>query len=383
VKKLKVLQLCHDYEGPFVSVCSMYLHAFDRDKHDITTVFLRGKKSKYVEESMAGTKVVFLELAHGSLKGIKLRAIHRVLTLCRQEHFDLVIAHRYKAIYVAGMVSFFTPFKLLLGVAHEHDVFTRLGRKLFLRFWRPNVKIVGVSESVRSDILRSCPTLNDRNRVYRLPNCIDLTMRQHILGRNDARRALGLDSFSYTFGTIGRLVGKKEHEILLRALTHQKLQQCRVVIIGSGSRFDRLEALAEKLGVRERVIFAGHVHQAFKYLTAFDAFVLPSGEKEAFGLVLLEAMMAKIPIISTDAKGPLEVVGDTGLLFKHGDADDLSARMIELRHAGEEAVSHLVERAYDRLISDFHAGCFRRRFWELPPVKQMNPGSLVVLSPNF
>jgi FkbM family methyltransferase len=180
-----------------------------------------------------------------------------------------------------------------------------------------------------------------------------------------------MDASSYTFGTIGRLVRKKEQEVLLKALTHSGLEKCCAVIIGSGPRLDCLEALAERLGVRERVTFTGHVHQAFRYLSAFDVFVLPSGEKEAFGLVLLEAMMARIPVISTDAKGPREVVGDSGLLFRHGDAADLSRKMIELRNAGEEEVFRIVERANDRLISDYHAGCFRHRFWELPPVKQI------------
>ncbi len=370
--KLKVLQLCHDYEGPFVSVCSMYLNAFNREDHEVTTVYLRGEKSAYVAEAMEGTRVIFFELPIGSMKGMKLKAVFKVVALCLRERFDVVIAHRYKPIYVAGMAGLITPFRLVLGIAHEHDVFMRLGRRLFLRFWAPNIKIAGVSKSVKADILNRCPTLKDRNRIYSLPNCIDGSMESQIYDRDSARQMLGIDHNVYTFGTIGRLVKKKQQEVLLRAIAHEELSDCMVVIIGSGSRLEYLHGLAVKLGVQDRCIFSGFVHQAFRYIKAFDTFVLPSGEKEAFGLVLLEAMLARVPIISSDARGPKEVVGDTGLLFKHGNVDDLVERMVEIRSFAKDRISRSVDTAYERLVNNFETESFRERFWSLPPIENMD-----------
>ena len=65
------------------------------------------------------------------------------------------------------------------------------------------------------------------------------------------------------------------------------------------------------------------ISDAANVVSAFDVFVLSSGTAEAFGIVLLEAMQAKVPVISTNALGPAEVVADAGILFKSGDADDL------------------------------------------------------------
>jgi FkbM family methyltransferase len=350
----------------------MYVNALKSEEHDVTTVFLRGDKSTYVEEAMEGSKVIFFELPRGSMRGMKLRAVYRVIKLCLRERFDVVIAHRYKPIYVAGMAGMITPFKLVLGIAHEHDVFKRLGRRMFLRFWAPNIKIAGVSKSVKADILQRSPTLKDRNRVFNLPNCIDGSMQVLIHDRDSARDMLGLDKKAYIFGTIGRLVKKKQHEVLIRALAHKELSECMIVIIGGGVRLEYLQSLASKLGVRDRCVFAGHVHQAFRYIKAFNTFVLPSGEKEAFGLVLLEAMMAQIPIISSNAKGPQEVVGDTGLLFKHADVDDLVDQMVEIRSMPEARITQLVDAAYERLVNSYEAGSFKERFWSLPPIENMH-----------
>jgi FkbM family methyltransferase len=348
----------------------MYLKAFNRQEHDVTTVFLRGEYSDYVKNAMDGHKVIFFELGTRSLRGIKLQAVCKVIALCRRERFDVAIAHRYKPIYVAGIASLFSPFKLLLGVAHEHDVFSRLGRRLFLKYWRPKTRVVGVSTSVKQDIVNCCKFLEADNRVHVLPNCIDGATAQDILTRADAREQLGLDPDSYVFGTIGRTVRKKEHEVLIQSICDERLSKCVAIIIGGGSRTKHLQQIATELGVSDRVIFSGHVHQAFKYVRAFDAFVLPSGEKEAFGLVLLEAMMAKVPIICSDAKGPKEVVKDTGMLFMHGNSKDLADKMVLLRSFNQQQIDVSVEHAFARLQRHYLADSFKRRFWDLPSVRQ-------------
>jgi FkbM family methyltransferase len=368
---LKVLQLCHDYEDPFVSVCSTYNKAFNSEEHEVWTVYLRGAESKYVRDAVGGAQVMFFDLGRRSLRGLKLLALSKVVSLCRREKFDLVVAHRYKPIYLAGLASFFTDFRLILGVAHEHDVFARVGRRMFLRYLRPRIKIAGVSNSVKQDILSKCRLPDGPDRIYCLPNCIDETSEPEILSAEEARKQLNLPPDVYIFGTIGRLVQKKEQEILLQGLLDSKLSDVRVVIIGAGPRLSQLQGIANKLGIADRIIFAGRIPQAFKYIRAFDAFVLPSGRKEAFGLVLLEAMMARVPIICSDSPGPAEVVGDTGLHFEQGNATDLAVRMNQMTDLSESDVAPGIDVAYQRLRSEYSSSAFRKRFWELAPFQNL------------
>ncbi len=361
MKKRKVLQLCHDTKGPFVALCAMYLKGFDLNTYEVHTVFLRGDYSEDCVSTLQGSSVHFLAMKSGALRGLKVKAIAKVLRLCRQQGFELIIAHRYKAIYVAGIASLFTPVKVW-GVAHTHNVFTRFGRKLFVEYWRKNIKLIGVSESVATNILDTCPGLANQNRVFSLPNCLAEETESLLLPKESARAQLGLDNDTYVFGTIGRLVSAKDHDILLKAYAHAELANTKLVIVGDGPKLAELEQLAMSLNIQERVIFAGFIPQALKILKAFDVFVFSSNEEEAFGVAVLEAMMAKIPIISSNAKGPVEAVGDTGLIFKQSDSSNLAEKLCLAHQMGSQESESLGKQGYNRWLSHYTSRQFKQRF---------------------
>ncbi len=362
-----MLQISHDQEGPFPSVCAKYVQLFDPDRYAVTTVYLRGDAGEDVERRTGGERVLFFLLGKGSLRGIKFKAIYRLLRLCQKGKFSIVIAHRYKAIYLAGVISYFVPMPLLLGVAHEHHVFNRITRHLFLTFWRRNIKILAVSNTVREDVLTACPSLRQQNRVFTLHHSLDLpTAERQLMSRAAAREALGLPTEGFVFGTVGRLVGKKDHGTLLQAFARMDDNDSTLLLIGAGGREAQLRLLARQLEITDRVVFLGHLQNAAKYLRALDVFVLTSGEREAFGLVLLEAMAARVPIISSDASGPAEVVGNTGFHFQIGQADDLAAKMAAARSQTATEREQQTQLAYLRLTENFSNEAFRQKFWQMP-----------------
>ncbi len=364
-KRLNVLQICHDYEGPFPSICRQYAAAFPGDR--VTTLYLRGAKSAEVEKSTGGDRVLFLE--EKPLRGIKLSTILRVARLFRKETFDVVIAHRYKPIYIAGVMSRFFPIRALFGVAHEHGVFRRISRSLLLTLWCRDMQVVAVSDTVRNDVLKYAPSLGPAARVFTLHHGIDLSREQSMLDREEARDALGVPRDAFCFGTVGRLVDKKDQQVLLEACRHPALADACVAVTGAGYKEAELKQYVARHGLGDRVIFTGWVRQAWRYLRAFDVFVLTSGAREAFGMVLLEAMLARLPVICSDAPGPAEVVGDAGILFATGDARDLAAKMNLVLAMDNDARECLASKGYERLKEKFSMDAFRERFWSLPPLR--------------
>lgn len=360
-ERLNILQICHDYEGPFRTVCRQYTHAFE--DHNVTTVFLRGGKDHDVAKEAGGDRVIFLE--QPPLKGLKLSPLLGVARLFREERFDVVIAHRYKPIYIAGIMSYFFPIKVLLGVVHEHGVFKRMTRALLLRFWCRNIRIIAVSETVRRDVLKDVPALAPAGRIHTLNNAIDTEVRHEFVPRAEAREALGIPSEAFCFGTVGRLVAKKDYEVLVDGFGLTQSEDSVLVMIGSGPREEELRRRAEEINLSSRVIFAGRIDRAWRYLNAFDVFVMTSGDKEAFGIVLLEAMLAGLPIITSDAEGPVEVVGETGILFRTGDAAELADRMRVTRN---DSVARQAsgEGGHRRVMASFSMTAFRERLWKLP-----------------
>ncbi|MGK0459894.1 MAG: glycosyltransferase involved in cell wall biosynthesis [Candidatus Azotimanducaceae bacterium] len=359
-----ILQISHDYGGPFVTVCRQYVDAFPDDK--VTTIFLRGGASPAIVSGVGGEQVQFIESLGEDLRGFKVAQIVRLYRLVKEQSFDLVIAHRYKAIYLAGIVSYFLPLPRLLGIAHEHNVFRRVTRKLFVTFWRRQYLIAGVSDSVTQNIASYCPGLVAEQRLFTLPNALPQDFESQQLTKQQAREALGLSPDSLVIGTIGRLVEKKSLHTLIEAFATAALSgEVTLVLMGEGPLRSNLEQLAVSLGIEERVRFLGHVPNGGHYVAAFDVFVLPSGIEEAFGIVLLEAMMAKVPVISSDAPGPKQVVGKTDWLFAAEDAAGLAKKMQAFFELHLEARIELGQSGYARVQAEYTHEQFCRRLSQL------------------
>jgi glycosyltransferase involved in cell wall biosynthesis len=137
---------------------------------------------------------------------------------------------------------------------------------------------------------------------------------------------------------VGRLSHYKGFGVLLEAMS--RLPGARLLLVGSGECRKALRAQAAALGLGDRVEFAGTLddralHAAY---AAADVFVLPSLDRsEAFGMVLLEAMRAGLPIVASRiaGSGVAEVVGDgSALLAPPGDAAELARRISELDDPG-------------------------------------------------
>ena len=131
---------------------------------------------------------------------------------------------------------------------------------------------------------------------------------------------------------IGRLTAQKDFETLLRAFARiAPDRNVRLMILGEGDARASLERLAEDLGMAERVALPGFVPDPHAYLGHARLFVLSSAW-EGLPTVLIEALAAGVPIVSTDCpSGPREILrgGAFGRLVPVGDPDLLADAMAE------------------------------------------------------
>jgi glycosyltransferase involved in cell wall biosynthesis len=116
------------------------------------------------------------------------------------------------------------------------------------------------------------------------------------------------------------------------------------------------------------VIFTGQIANGRRYFRAFDVFALTS-DNEPFGMVLLEAMAAGLPIISSDSGGAREVVNTKSQLFPLGDSLALAKRLIYLQQ-NTEATQVLTILQLERLRSLFADDSARIAFKNLLFVSQ-------------
>lgn len=126
---------------------------------------------------------------------------------------------------------------------------------------------------------------------------------------------------------------KGQHLVLnaLKKLRDQGIGNIEFDLIGEGPSMAYLESLANEYGIIDSVNFLGLKDRAYIYrhLKDYDLLIQPS-LYEGFGLTIVEAMAAKVPVLVSDIEGPMEVIkdGKHGIFFKKGDSDDLAQKIL-------------------------------------------------------
>jgi glycosyltransferase involved in cell wall biosynthesis len=149
---------------------------------------------------------------------------------------------------------------------------------------------------------------------------------------------------TYKIGTIGRLVPQKDHPTLLSAFSNvlKSIPNTDLYIVGEGYLQKDLIELSKSLGIKDQVHWIGKTEYIKEFLSKIDLFILPS-KYEGFGLVLLEAMVAKKPIIAANNSAIPEVLGKTYEgLFSTGDVNAL-AQQIKTAITGNNFSEELVQ----------------------------------------
>jgi glycosyltransferase involved in cell wall biosynthesis len=116
------------------------------------------------------------------------------------------------------------------------------------------------------------------------------------------RAELGVPRDAFVLGHVGRFDEQKNHPLLIRiaAAVIRREPRARLVLVGDGPLRPLVEAYAERLGIREQVVFGGIRADVPRVLRSFDVFVFPS-LREGLPLVGLEAQAAGLPIVLSDA----------------------------------------------------------------------------------
>jgi glycosyltransferase involved in cell wall biosynthesis len=160
----------------------------------------------------------------------------------------------------------------------------------------------------------------------------------------------------FRIGYLGRLVPAKGIDILLESLKWLR-HGYEVWIAGEGDE-SPWRATAERLGVAERVRWLGAIPSAHvgEFLRQLHVLVLPSRTtprwKEQFGRVLVEAMACGVPVIGSDSGEIPRVIGDAGLVFAEGDAEQL-AHCVRLLAEQPQVHRSLAQTARRRAIEQF------------------------------
>lgn len=177
------------------------------------------------------------------------------------------------------------------------------------------------------------------------------------------RAEVGVPEGAFHVGWVGRLSPEKGADVLVRALLQLTDLPVAVSFVGDGAERARLEAMASRSGVAERIRWHGLVSDAERLYPTFDAFVLCS-HTEGTPMVLFEAMHAGTPIVTTRVGGVPDVVADTAVLVAPNDPAALAAAIRRVHDEPDDARARAAAASH-RLRERFGREPWLRRYEQL------------------
>lgn len=270
------------------------------------------------------------------------RCRRMIREIFRKEHFDAVILNTTLAAFHIRLAMPRKNRPRCINIAHGY-LFRRGGglKDKILRFceWifrKKTDKILVMNE----EDYKIC----QENNLSREGAVMTLGMGAKCpptaIGRDEIRTELGVaDAYLLTF--VGEISGRKNQCELIRALASvsEDIPTATLCLVGGGDKMEEYAALAEELGVSDRVLFAGVRANPCDFIRASDLYVSAS-KIEGMPFNLIEAMGTDTPVVASCVKGHDDLIseGINGYLYPLGDVEKL-ASLIKGIHSGELTVS--------------------------------------------
>jgi glycosyltransferase involved in cell wall biosynthesis len=314
--------------------------ALDKNKFDVT-VALGGTGKLCDELSRAGVPLIRLKNFERDISIVKdLRAAHELWQILRAEKPDILHINSSKAGGLGALLGRLAHIPTIIFTAHgwafNEDRPPLI--RLFIRILHITTillahRTIAVSNQIKEQI--SLPYLDKKMIVIHNGRTL-----QSLADRSAARATIIAhaptlkDCIDDRWGvTIAELHPVKRHEVLIHAVARviQKHPTYRHVIIGSGEREAELKSLVSALGLEKHVYFTGPILEAAQLLRAFDIFVL-SSRSEALAYVIIEACIARMPIVASNVGGIPEIIknSQSGILCAEGDVEAFAQAMVQI-----------------------------------------------------
>ncbi|MEO8017802.1 MAG: glycosyltransferase [Pseudomonadota bacterium] len=260
--------------------------------------------------------------------GLNLKGAAALLQTAGEQRSDVIHSHGYKTNILLGLAS--KPHNAPPVVTTLHGwtakkAFSKLGlyRLLDQRLLRRQDAVVLVNEEMATlSAIRSLPP----HKVFFIPNGIALDSLQANAEDPIVRQLRDFrGAESVLIGGAGRLSPEKNFGALIEALAQlpPELRHVKLALLGTGAEEAQLRSLITSRGLADRVWLAGYVANARTYLKELDILAIPS-LTEGLPMILLEAMAAEVPIVSTAVGAIPNTLAGCGALVPAGDIGALA-----------------------------------------------------------
>lgn len=300
----------------------------------------RGKLGDFYEKS--GIPVIYRTVTGPRRKYPGYYSVSSLLFsfFLRRHKFDLVLCNTFAASFRVSLGTKLAKKKLVIYTREYYSKVKKLNSK--------QLKRADAMFVVSNDVKNYIDTQHEK--VFVCNDTIDI---DSILSRINAKKAGILDHELKNVGYVGRITSYKQPDLFIKSIPWvlKKYPGVQFHIIGTAIErekklADALPMLAEELGVLKNVVFWGHRSDAVEIISELDVFCLTS-DREPFPRTILEAMLARTPVVASDTGGCREMIndGETGLFYNV--ADEKAWELL-----AEKILKYLQEPEFAKLIAN-------------------------------
>jgi glycosyltransferase involved in cell wall biosynthesis len=292
---------------------------------------------------------------------VDLRALHRLLGICRRLQVDIWHAHDYKTNLFGLLLRRFHPMRLVT-TCHGWVEHTRR-TKLYYHVDRWSLPRYDRVICVSDDLLTACRQRGiDNGKSVLIENAIDTDQYRRSIDTAAAKQQWNVPAGRLLVGAAGRLSAEKAFDNLIRAVGKLVCDGVDVglFIAGDGPQRDALQQLVAELGLQDRVRLLGFQADLRPFYQALDLFVL-SSLREGLPNVMLEAMSLEVPVVATRIAGIPRLIsdGENGLLVEPNDVSELANAIGQV--LGSASLRERLSAAGRRTIEDRYSFAVRMK----------------------
>lgn len=235
--------------------------------------------------------------------------------------------------------------------------------------------VIGVSEGVTEEYLKGKLNLPS-SKAITINNGVALPRSISEDEIAIAKMQYGISESDFVVGSMGRMLqdSHKRFSDLIKgfAVFSENKMNVKLLLVGDGRELEGYRILVENLGLKEKVIFAGYQSDVALHYRLMNVFALVSA-REAFGLVLAEAMLNKLPVVATRVGGMKYIVDDqqTGFLVEPFQIEEIAEKLeylyqhpeqrVQMGENGfEKAVNNYTEEVYVKTIEELYSNSLKK-----------------------
>ncbi|PCJ29070.1 MAG: glycosyl transferase [Moraxellaceae bacterium] len=281
-----------------------------------------------------------------------------------EKSIDIVHMHWTKDIVTAVLAKLLSKRRPLL-VQSRHMTMTRFKDDFYHKWLYKNIDLLhAVTKQVKEQLIEFIPSdvRPEVGMVYLGVDEVSIDEQRVALLKTEYK----LDK-EFLVGIIGRIEEGKGQHLVIEAVGKLKELNIKAMIVGDSMEDTYLKELKFKiktLGIEDKVIFTGFTKEINEHISLCDVTVLAT-KKETFGLVIIESMVNKVPVIATNRGGPVEIIedGKNGLLFDRSSEN--LAEKIRLLYDNSTLKDELASQAYISVKNKFDKAVQVQKIYEV------------------